>query len=336
MLIKHQQLKQHLQRQLLPVYVLAGPDLYSIEKEGKALRRLFSQNQDVDYKIITVDHAADWPLLSAELNSYGLFSQATIVDVRFEKKSIDSAGKKILSEYIKQPNADKLLIIRCPQVAVKQLSWISSSDHAAVISAYPPDKQTMLRWVHEQLHKQQYQFGADIPALIVEHANANMMACAQSIRKILLVKEPGSPLSAEDVLEQLFDQSEYQLYDLKDHCLAGEAEAAIKICRNLQRYRNEATLILWMLCQELRVLYQMQQQLAHGISFNEACKAFKIWSNKTSFYQKALKRLTSQQLEKLLAETIQIDEKIKSGKQELSQQLLEKFIIRVCLGRVIN
>lgn len=327
MLIKHQQFKQHLQRQLLPVYVLAGPDLYSIEKEFKALRLLFSQQQEVDYKIITVDNANDWQELKDELNSYSLFSQASLLDVRFEKKSIDSTGKKVLGEYIKQPNSDKLLVIRCPQVPAKQLSWLSSSDQAVVVTAYPPDKQTMLRWTQEQLQKQQYQFDQTIPNLIVEHANANMMACAQSIRKIFLVKTPGSQLNTEDVLEQLFDQSEYQLYDLKDHCLAGQTTEAIKICRNLQRFRSEATLILWMLCQELRTLYRIHQQLSKGISFNEACKTFKIWSNKTGLYQQALKRLTAAALEKLLTDAIAIDEGIKQGKQELAQQRLEQLII---------
>ncbi len=330
MLIKHQQFKQHLQRQLLPVYLLAGPDLYSIEKEFKALRQIFSSQQEADYKIITVDNASDWQQLHDELNSYSLFSEATLIDVRFEKKTIDSSGKKILADYLKQPNRDKLLVIRSPQVPAKQLSWVSSSDQAAVVTAYPPEKPAMLKWVDEQLIRQQYQFEKNIPQLIVDHANANMMACAQSIRKIILVKEPGSSLTTEDVLEQLFDQSEYQLYDLKDQCLTGNAEAAIKICRNLQRFRSEATLILWMLCQEIRLLYRIQQQLSQGISFSNACQTFRIWSNKTMYYQKALKRLTLPQLERLLAEGILIDENIKQGKQALSQQRLEKLILSFC------
>ncbi|QDP72783.1 DNA polymerase III subunit delta [Legionella israelensis] len=334
MLIKHQALIPSLKKAIFPLYVLVGPEYYFVEEETKMIKEAFSLNKEVDYKILTIQSKEDWYLLNDETNSYSLFASHAFLDVRYEKKNIDQAGKEILLNYLADANQHCLLLIRCPCVPVSQLQWLSSKDKAVIISAYPPSIQDMRRWIISQLQQHQLKFTPKVIDIILYKVQGNMLACSQAIQKMILTYPPRSELNADEILEQLSDQSEYQFYDLTASCLAGETEKAIRVLRKLMIFQKDYSLILWIITEEIRVLLQLKH-LVHQqqYSLTDACKKLKIWKQRIKLYQTANHRLSPSFLQQLILTAHKIDLLIKTGKTGPVSHLLESMVLSFSQGQ---
>lgn len=334
MQLKHQGLTSSLKKALLPVYVLAGPERYFIEEEAKAIKAAYALNREVDHKLLTVDSSEDWQQIEEEANSYSLFASYVFLDVRYEKKSIDRVGKKIIANYLSSVNQRCLLLIRCPHVPLSQLQWLSASDKTVLVSAYPPSLQDMRNWIAKQLQQHQLKFTAHIPDIILHKVQGNMFACSQALEKITLIYPAGSTLQANEMLQQLSDQSEYQLYDLSEACLAGNTENALRILGKLLILPNEYSLILWIITQEIRLLLQLKHLLQQQRSLTEACAELKVWKQRVRLYQAANERLSSSLLQQLMLTAHNIDLLIKTGKNSRHvARLLESSVLSFCQGQ---
>jgi DNA polymerase-3 subunit delta len=335
MLIQHQDLRQHLEKNLLPFYVLAGPDCYSIEKENHLLKQMFHKQHEAERKLFHIMSDGDWQAIQDELYSYDLFSEKLIIDIRYEKKSMDAKGKKILLNFIENPTEDKLLILRCPNIPAKQLQWLSAKPKVCVISAYPPNAEKMKSWIMQQLKKQDYQFQIKIVELIFNHVQGNMLACSQTIKKIIMMHPPGSILDEDEIKVQLYDQSEYQVFELTDVLLQGNQLTALKILNQLFQSNDDSYLVLWLLSRELRVLLQLKFKIETGESFKTACDNLKIWRQKASNYQKANQRLSTSLLEKLLHMALEADIAIKTSKTSHAKHLMTDIVIAFTKGALL-
>ena len=58
---------------------------------------------EADERIIDINKPTDWSLLTEEANSYSLFSDCVLLDIRFDKKTIDAIGKRIITSYLTTP-----------------------------------------------------------------------------------------------------------------------------------------------------------------------------------------------------------------------------------------
>jgi DNA polymerase-3 subunit delta len=159
-----------------------------------------------------------------------------------------------------------------------------------------------------------------------------MLACAQVIEKIALSNTSNSRINSQQALEHLSDQCDNSLFELVDACLLGQADTAIHILRQSANNKTEATLVLWMLTQEVRILLQLSYLAHQKLDFKKACNQLKIWPQRTSLYQLSIKRLHGPVLEKLLHYCKSIDEQIKSNLNTQVWNSLEKLSLSLCLG----
>lgn len=332
MVIQHQALSQHLKGKMVPIYVLVGPDEYFVNEEAAAIKKAFKAQHDCDEQIMTLLSPDDWKEFEEQANSYSLFASHNVLDLRYDKKSLDSMGKKIIQHYLTSPNLQSLVVLRAPNIPAKQLLWLSSNKDVVLVTAYSLNEGAMRNWIAKQLQENQFKFNQDVVDLIYHKVQGNMQACAQAIEKLNLTYEPGTQLVSEELLEQLSDQSEFQLYDLSEACLAGQPEKALAAVRKLIQAQAEYSLVLWILTQEIRTLIQLKH-LEKTLGFSKACDELKIWKQRVRFYQIASKRLSEDLLEQLLMTAYQIDNLIKSSSGFAIQYLFESLALSLSLGR---
>jgi DNA polymerase-3 subunit delta len=333
MQIKHQMLAQQLQKKIAPLYVLIGQEHYLLDEGLNTIKSVIKKSYDCDEKIIAVQSSDDWIAISGEANSYSLFSDTVLLNIFYDKKSIDATGKKILTEYLKAVNSRCFIIIRAPNVPAKQLQWLCNHEHVVVVIAYPLPIDSMKHWIASQLKKNSLNFEQQIPDLIHHYTQGNMLACAQVIEKIALSNTANSLINSQHALEHLSDQCAHSLFELVDACLLGQADKAIHILRQAANNKTEATLILWMLTQEVRLLLQLSFRVQQKTDFKTACSQLKIWPQRINLYQLGGKRLNKSVLEQLLNYCKSIDEQIKSNLNTQVWNALEKLSLSLCLGQ---
>ncbi|CEK10868.1 DNA polymerase III subunit delta [Legionella hackeliae] len=337
MLIKQQALGTHLARNpLAAIYILIGQDHFLLTEAASAIKKsCLQKNSDTEETIIHINSASDWSLVDEKANSYSLFSSYVLLDVRYEKQTLEAAGKNFITKYLNNINSSCLLLIRAPQLGSKQLQSFINHDAVHVVQIFPLDNAAMQHWIKDQLQKRGIKFEADVPALIFQYTQGNMLACAQALDKIQLIADE-SLLTSTIVKEQLIDQCSYQLFDLSDACLLQDANKVIQHLRHANTSGVEPTLILWLLAQDIRNLLQLGELTQQSIPFTTACSQLKIWTQKSKLYQSALKRLLPANLIQLLQFCKNIDEQIKSNQNSQVWPALERVALSLCLGKQVG
>lgn len=334
MQIKQNYLVQHLQKKSFALYWLAGQDTYLSDESFKIIKTQIKTQHECDDKVIAIQSTEDWLALSEEANNYSLFSECTLLTIYYDKKTLDSTGKKTITEYLKNTNPRCFIILRTPNIPAKQLQWLTPLDDALIIVHYPLTADAMNQWIAGQLKKNTLSFDHSVPPLIQQYTQGNMLACAQVIEKISLNYPANSHITDQNALEHVFNQCEHSLFELIDTCLLGQADKSIQIIRHAEQNKTEATLVLWMLTQEVRLLIQLHYLQQQSVDFKSACSQLKIWPQRTMMYQIALKRMDYSKLQPLLHYCLRTDEQIKSHLNSHMWNSLERIAIGLSLGQI--
>ena len=332
MLIKYQALTPHLQKKMQAIYVLVGLDHYLLNDAALCIKKAWYQLCETDEKIVHINAATDWQLLKEEANSYSLFAENVLLDARFDKKTIDSVGKAMLNMYLQNINPRCLIILHASAVPVKQLQWLVNNAQVAVVQLAPLAEPALKQWIATQFKQRSIAYAPDVPALIHQYSQGNMLACAQSIEKLALISDKESVLTMDVVKTQLIDQCEFQLYELADACHARDAAKALHLLRQACNNRAEPTLILWLLAQEIRQLLKLSLLLKQGVTPTIACEQLKIWPQRAKLYVMTLERLSKADLHQLLRKCKQLDERIKTSQSHQIWHGFEQLALSLCLG----
>ncbi|PWY56254.1 DNA polymerase III subunit delta [Legionella qingyii] len=337
MQIRQQMLAQQIQKKIAPLYMIIGQDNYLLEDSLATIKSTIKKNYNCDEKIISIQSAEDWNGVKEEANSYSLFSEIVFLNIFYDKKSIDATGKKILTEYLNSINSRCFIAIRAPNVPAKQLQWLSSHEHVVLILAYPLNSEAVKSWIAMQLKKNSMNYDPQVPDLIHQYTQGNMLACSQVIEKIALSSIPNCKIETQHVLEHLSDQCDHDLFELVDACLLGQGDKAIQILRHAANNKTEATLVLWLLSQEIRLIMQLTYLIEQKIDIQSACSQLKIWPQRINLYKACCNRLNKTMLQQLHRYCYLIDERIKSTNQSTQVwSSLENTTLSLCLGKLIG
>ena len=328
--IKHQAIAQHLRQKVHALYMLTGQDHYLLNDTALAIKKAWRLRGECDEKTLQLNGPSDWEQLREEANSYSLFTEFVLIDARCDKKTIEAAGKKMLQQYLKNINPRCLIILRAPNVPGKQLQLLANTEHTVLVQIYPLAPAELQRWITSQLQNHTIRYEAQVPALIHQYTQGNMLASAQVIEKLVLTSNESELLTADMVLEQLSDQCDYQLFELAEACLTARGDKAIHLLRQACQNKTEPTLILWLLSQEIRQLIQLDHLCKQSVSFTMACNQLKIWPQRTRAYETTLARLSIAKLQSLLHICQQLDEQIKSNQSVTIWHGLENVALALC------
>ena len=339
MLIKQQALASHLSQKLAAGYILFGQEYFLLSEAAKSLKNAWKtlHDEEVEESILSINSPVDWGLVNDLVNSNSLFSRATLVDLRYEKKTLEAAAKDFFKLYLQKINPSCLLIMQAPNLPLKQLQGLSNHNCLHLVQASSLDNSAMKAWISKKLQTLNLKYEQEVPGLIQQYTEGNMLACAQVIEKLELIAETGSVLTTSIVREQLVDQCDYQPFELSDACLSHNAAKAVQLLRHACNSKVEPTLILWLLAQDLRLLVRLNElTMQQALPFNVACNQLKIWPQRAKLYQFILKKIQLNTLLQLLKFCKILDERIKTSQSKQIWQGFEQIALSLCLGREVN
>lgn len=331
MQIRQNQLKQQIIKKDFSIYWFAGQDNYLLNDSINTVKDYIKKKHECDEKPLHIQSAEDWQLFYEETSSYSLFSDSTLINVSYDKKTLDASGKKIITEYLKNQNSRCFILMRTPNIPMKQLQWLTPLPEVLLISHYSLSNEATVAWIKEQLRSQSLTFEPGVPELIQQYTQGNLLACAQLVEKIGLTYLHEQSVSLAQAQEQVYDQCDFSLYELIDACLLGQAEKCIHILRHAAHNKTEPTLIVWMLAQEIRLLLQLSY-LIKTSDIKSACSQLKIWPQRMPLYHAAIKRIDPQLLERAHQWITLIDQQIKSNLNVYTWNHLERLVVVLSLN----
>ena len=317
MKIKPEQLQSHLQKQLLPVYIISGDEPLLAQEATDSVRTAARAAGYTERELFYVEGNYDWNQLLNEANSLSLFADKKILEIRITNGKPGDKGSKALCEMCANLNPDNLLLILLPKLerATQNSKWIKTLESiGAHIQVWPVTGTHLPRWIQQRLQQADIQANEEAVQILADRVEGNLLAAVQEIEKLKLLALDGK-VDASRMSSVVADSARYNLFEFIDKVLAGDAQSAARSLRGLQNEGIEPVPLLWAITRELRILTKASEQVSQGAHSDSALKSAGVWDKRIPLFRGALRRLSPAHLRMLVHQAGAIDRGIKGQRK---------------------
>jgi DNA polymerase-3 subunit delta len=332
MQLRAEQLKQHLQKQLLPLYLVYGDEDLLVQEACDAIRSRCREQGCSEREVLQVSGTTfDWNSLLATSSEMSLFADRKLIELRIPSGKPGAEGSKALVEYLENPAPENILLIISGKIEKQSVrsKWFTTLDKAgATIPVYSVKPNQLPRWMKQRLQQLGLQIDDDALQLLCDRIEGNLLAAAQEIEKLRLLTG-GDRISAGHIHQTVADNARYDLFSLVDHACAGRADEAFKMLHGLRAEGTESAIVLWAVARELRILYQCQFDIKNGKPMGQVLQARRVWDSRQPLISAALKRHSLDSLTDLLQQAAQVDHSIKGLAERDPWDRLGELLLRL-------
>jgi DNA polymerase-3 subunit delta len=303
------QLAAHLARTLAPLYVVHGDEPLLAMEAGDAIRAAARRAGCEEREILVAEPGFRWDALMAASANLGLFGAKKLVDLRIPSGKPGTDGARALEYCAAHPSPEQTLLVTLPRLdrATQGSAWFCALVDAGVSIAVPPlATEELPAWIAARLAQQKQSVGRETLAFLAERCEGNLLAARQEIEKLGLLL-PAGDLDADAVERAVTDVARYDVFQLSEAWLAGDAARALRIIAALEAEGEGIQLLLWQLSEDVHALAFVQEAAASGSSVSVAIRNARVWGRRQAPMERAARRLDADSTTALLATLARLD-----------------------------
>lgn len=338
--LKAEQLKASLAKSLAPVYLISGDENLLVQEACDLIRQQARAQGFAGREVHSVERGFEWGLLLAAANSFSLFEDKKLIELRIGNGKPGTDGSKAIVDYLDDPGEDNLLLVVTPKLDrnTQNSKWVKAIEKVgAHVQLWPVDAAHLPRWVGQRLQQAGLRADPEAIALLATRVEGNLLAAAQEVEKLRLLfadlMQGGGVITAEAMAGAVADNARYNIYELVDNALASQANKACHMLRGLQGEGVDATIVLWALARELRALAKIKHGLERGQQIDWAMKNAGVWEKRRPLLNRAAQRLSPKQIQFYLRKANAIDQSIKGLRKADTWLELEDLVL--CMSGVM-
>ena len=322
------QLENHLAKSLAPLYLISGDELLLKQDALQWIRKAAKNAGFCEH--LRLSSAAGEDQLYGLLHSISMLSAKRIIEVDCRDHAPNKVSGKILQEYADNPSSDTLLLLDTGKIDAKlaKAAWIKSCEKSGVqVSIWPILRDQLPEWIQARARKYKLQIQPDAARLLADYVEANLIAAAQTIEKLYLLKSQ-HPIDASLIQSLLTDETCFSIFDFIDSLIAGDKSRTLHILEKLKEEGIEPVLILWGITRELRQLANYTQQLNDGTRMEELFRKERIFSRREAPVRHFLRKFTTVDCHRFLTHAAELDQVIKGAIAGNIWENLQMFCLR--------
>ena len=293
MRLKPDQLESALKKNLAAIYFISGDEPLQLGEAADAIR-LAAKNEGYSAREIhSVEKGFEWYELIDSANSFSIFSDKKIIDLRMASAKPGIDGGKMLTQYCQRLPEDTLLLITSPKLEKSALKskWFQAIDQAGItIQVWSLEGMDLIQWLQRRSQKRGLQIDQDGIKSLASRVEGNLLAASQEIEKLYIL-HGASKLSKQTVEDAVADNARFDVFKLTDSILSGRANRAIKILNGLKAENSPAPVILWALTREIRLLINIKSEINQGQNKETVFKTMRVWDKRKQLINAALSRM---------------------------------------------
>ena len=253
MQIKFEQISENLKKNFMKFYLITGDEEW---QKQNAVCQICNTAKADNYsleKTIHIENDNTWTELAACSVNNSFFSEKKLFRVNLLKNKISSHGQKVLEQILTNTKNENIIIITAKKLSAgeKKLAWIKKFDkYGTIITVWPIYPNQMTNWVRNRARQISINLDQDALLLLVSYTQNNLAAADQALLKIKLCQDK-STLTSDDVKSVIFEQAQYNCYDILDPLAFGKADEVIKIISILKHDESQINLLLFITIQDL-------------------------------------------------------------------------------------
>lgn len=325
------QLEPHLSKNLSPIYIVSGDELFLKQEAIQLIRKAAKQAGCTERVRLIPEAGFDWEELYTLLHSNSMFAEKSILELDFRDALPNKTASAILQEYGKNPISNNILLIDVGKIddKISRSAWYKSLEKiSTIINIWPIPREQLPLWIINRAKKYKLQMPADAANLLADYVEGNLVAAAQAIEKIYLLKLE-KPITVELVQAILANESRFTLFDFTDSLIAGDRARTFTILENLKQDGTEPILILWGITRELRLLAELSAQLKQGISYDILFQKHRIFARRQGPLRRFLTTFSVDHCREFLSQAAEIDKVIKGVAPGKVWDHLQLFCLRM-------
>jgi DNA polymerase-3 subunit delta len=313
--LRYEQLNSHLQQGLHPIYILSGDEPLQLMEAADAIRQRARELGFAEREVMHVEPGFDWNGLLAAVDALSLFAEQRLIELRLPSGKPGREGGKVLAEYAANPPPDTLLLLTSGKLdrSAQNSKWYKALEAAGVsLQVWPVEPRALPGWVQQRMRARGMQATPESAQLLAERVEGNLLAAAQEVEKLRLLYGEGA-IGVEQVEEGVADSARYDIFELVDTALLGDAARTSRVIEGLRAEGVEPILVLWALLRECRTLAAMAEELASGGNVEAVMGRHRVWDKRKGPVRAALQRHNLKRWLQLLRRGGRIDRMIKGS-----------------------
>lgn len=332
MQLKPEQLAQHMERGLRPVYLIASAEPLLLMEAADQLRAFAKQQGYLEREVFDISTGVDAMDVRYAAQSMGLFASQKIIELRMKEGKLDKDLTEFVLSFCEQPTDGVLLILSCPEwkKEFEKLSWCKAIDQmGAVMTIWPPGRDELPSWLSRRARGLKLTLAPEVAELLAERVEGNLLAAKQELDKLAFSAKTGS-IRLEDVQAQVADQSHFDVFALTDAAIMGDAARAVRIVRSLEAEGEEAFMLLSWVVRQVEIIAKLSAADADG-QLERALAENRIWPARAAQFRRALKRAPTAAWRQRVLEAAAIDQTVKGRRAGNAWLMFERWLLRIAL-----
>jgi DNA polymerase-3 subunit delta len=318
-----------LSRNLAPIYVVAGDEPLMADECREAIRAVARKTRNAERDSLIAERGFNWDEFSAGLQNLSLFAAYRLIELRIPTGKPGDAGAATLGELCEKPPADTTIIVSLPALdsSSARTKWVTRLQETAVwIDVRAPNPEELRQWLQRRLERAELRADSEALEELMLRVEGNLLAAQQEIDKLALLA-PNGVVNAATVRESVADGARFDIYELADAALCGDANRALRVLGGLESEGTAAALVLWSLVRESLTLADVLARIDQGASPERALQAAGVWRKREESYRRALRNRRSGQAPTLLRAAAHADQILKGGRHGNPQRAITELTL---------
>ena len=314
------------------VYLLAGEELLVLEA-ADALRAQARRLGYGEREVLEVGQHFDWDDVARAGASMSLFASRRLIDLRLPTGRPGIEGAKAITAFCADPPPDVTLLITAMEWSSKHDgAWSKKLDAAGTMVVFnAPRPNEWAAWIGARLASRGLAATPDAAALLAERVEGNLLAAAQEVDKLVVLRAgDASRIDAAAMESLVADSARYDVFKLTDAALAGEGARALRILAGLRAEGDELIALMGWLVNQL----QLALRLANAQDLAAQARAERLWPAREQLFRKALRRAPREHWLACLARASRIDRIAKGREQGEPWREAERLIAAIAEPRM--
>lgn len=309
MSISADDLAPQLKRKLAPLYTVFGDEPLLVIEAADRIRACAREQGYAEREVLIAEQHFDWSRLRLSGVSQSLFASLRILELRVPSGKPGVDGGKALQEFSANLPPDTVTLIEMGEIdwRSRKSAWFLALESAGtMVEAAAVKRDRLPTWIAGRLRMQQQSADEATLEFIAGKVEGNLLAAFQEVQKLGLLFPAGS-LSFEQVKDAVLDVARFDVFDLGEVVLSGDAARLARTLDGLDGEGVAPPLVLWAMSEEIRVAGRVLAAMENGLPLQQALRDLRIWGPRQNLLQRHLNRIKPKQVEAALLHAARID-----------------------------
>ena len=309
MQLRPHELEAHLSQKLAALYVVHGDEPLAAIEAADAIRAAARRQGCEEREVFIVEQHFRWDGFVASNANLGLFASRKLIDVRIPSGKPGAEGAAVLERHARNLPADNVTLVSLPRLdrTTQSSAWFTALAECGVtIAVAPIDRGALPRWIASRLSRNGQRASDDTLGFLAERCEGNLLAARQEIEKLALLL-PSGPLAHDDVERAVANVARYDIQELSEAWLRGDASRTLRIIEGLRSEGEPITLVAWQLSEDLHALASVHDAMGRGQSLSNAMRNVRVFGKRQPALERAARRIDASRVSPLLTSLAKLD-----------------------------